>query len=215
MANRVNHLTTARTRLLITVIISLVIAATCVWLGAAKFAALAAWDAAVLTYGSWVWLTVWPMSPAETKSHAVWENPGRTMADILLVAASVISLGAVIMLITDASNSSGATKAAEIILGLGSVVLSWAMVHTTYMLKYARAYYDQREGGINFNEQASPDYKDFAYLAFTLGMTFQVSDTDLQTKAIRGTALKHALLAYLFGTVIIATTINTLASLSQ
>jgi uncharacterized membrane protein len=76
-------------------------------------------------------------------------------------------------------------------------------------------YYGQPEGGINFNEQASPDYKDFAYLAFTLGMTFQVSDTDLQTKTIRGTALRQSLLAYLFGTVIIATTINTLASLSK
>lgn len=206
---------TARTRLLVAIISGILIGILCIIFGASKFAALAAWDAVILVYGCWVWLTVFPMSPQETKSHAVWENPGRTTADGLLLIASVVSLVAVIMLITQAHRSSGATKAAEIALSLVSVVLSWAIVHTTYMLKYARLYYGQAEGGISFNEQASPDYKDFAYLAFTLGMTFQVSDTNLQTKEIRATALKQSLLSYIFGTIIIATTINTLASLSQ
>ncbi len=216
MITQSNHSpATARTRLAAATSAGIIAGILCIMLGAARFAVLAAWDSTVLVYGLWVWLTVWSMSPLETKSHAVTENPGRAVADIILVIASVASLAAVIVLVIDASNSTGATKLMEIVLGLVSIVLSWSMVHTTYMLKYARAYYGRPEGGVNFNENDSPRYTDFAYLAFTLGMTFQVSDTDLQTKEIRATALKHALLSYLFGTVIIATTINTLASLSQ
>jgi len=71
-------------------------------------------------------------------------------------------------------------------------------------------------GGIDFkNDGDPPDYQDFAYVAFTVGMTFQVSDTDVQARTIRRTVLRHALLSYLFGAVILAVTINVIASLLQ
>jgi len=98
---------------------------------------------------------------------------------------------------------------------LVSVVVSWAVVHTLFLLKYARLYYGTPEGGVDFTGHGRPQYSDFAYLAFTIGMTFQVSDTSLQTKELRATVLKQALLSYVFGTVIIATTINTVVSLSS
>ena len=77
------------------------------------------------------------------------------------------------------------------------------------------AYYVGPDGGVNFNQDAPPRYLDFAYLAFTIGMTFQVSDTDLQTGSIRATALRRALLSYLFGAVILATTINLFSGLGS
>jgi len=95
------------------------------------------------------------------------------------------------------------------------VVLSWTTVHTVFTLRYARIYYEGRDGGVSFNQDEKPCYVDFAYLAFTLGMTFQVSDTDLSNKDIRRQALKHALLSYLFGTVIVATSINLVAGLTK
>ncbi len=207
--------TSARKRLVVAVISGVVMAVVFTLLGVAKFAPLAAWDTTALVYGVWVWVAVLRMSAAEARSHAISENPGRALADVLLLVSSVASLGAVAVLIIDASNSTGLSKALDIALGLVSIVISWGIVHTTYMLNYARQYYGKPEGGINFNENQPPRYADFAYLAFTIGMTFQVSDTDLQVKQLRATALKHALLSYLFGTVIIATTINTLASLSK
>jgi len=76
-------------------------------------------------------------------------------------------------------------------------------------------YYIDEDGGIDFNEPDPPTYLDFAYLAFTIGMTFQVSDTDLTHKVIRATALRHALLSYLFGAIIVATTINLVAGLTK
>ncbi len=94
-----------------------------------------------------------------------------------------------------------------------SVVLSWATVHTVFTLRYTRSHYQEPEGGVDFNESDPPAYLDFAYLAFTIGMTFQVSDTDLTTKSIRRIALGHALMSYLFGAVIVALAINIVASL--
>jgi uncharacterized membrane protein len=84
-----------------------------------------------------------------------------------------------------------------------------------YTLQYARLYYSDEPGGVDFNQAVPPRYADFAYLSLTLGMTFQVSDTDLQTSTIRATALRQALLSYLFGVVIVATTINLIASLGS
>jgi uncharacterized membrane protein len=97
-------------------------------------------------------------------------------------------------------------------LALASVAMAWSAVHTVYALRYARLYYAPPDGGIDFNGER-PDYLDFAYLALTIGMTFQVSDTDLTGKRVRRQALRHALSSYVFGTVIVAITVNSVASL--
>lgn len=214
-AIKTNRSVTAITRLLVSLLIGVVVAATVAYAGAAKFALLVAWDATALVYTGWAWLTVLPMDATTAKLHAVRENPGRALADTLLLFASVASLGTIAFLIIQASSATGDTKTFDIVLGLISVVISWAMVHTTFALKYASLYYGHPEGGIDFNQTEKPRYSDFAYMAFTLGMTFQVSDTAIQTRQIRSTVLKHALISYVFGTVIIVTTINTLMTLSK
>lgn len=84
-----------------------------------------------------------------------------------------------------------------------------------YTVKYARLYYAAEPGGIDFNESVSQQYSDFAYLSFTIGMTFQVSDTDIQNTQIRRTALRHALLSFPLGAVIIATSINLISGLAK
>jgi len=215
MARQRIQVTSAATRLLVALLAGAGIGAVCGWLGGARFAILASWDTVVLVYGCWVLATIWPMDARSTKEHAIRENPGRVLADILLLSTSFASFGAVTVLITKANSDTGASKVADIAVGLVSIVLSWAMVHVIYLLKYARLYYGDPEGGVEFNENDPPKYTDFAYLAFTIGMTFQVSDTAFKSKEFRLMALKHALLAYLFGAVIIAITINTLGSLSK
>jgi uncharacterized membrane protein len=96
---------------------------------------------------------------------------------------------------------------------VASVALSWTVVQTLFTLHYARLYYTHPAGGIDFNQEAPPRYADFAYLAFTVGMTFQVSDTALGSSALRAATLRQALLSYLLGAVILATTINLVAGL--
>ena len=152
---------------------------------------------------------------AGTATRALRQDPGRLASDVVLLSASVASLAAVGLVLVHASSTKGATK--ELLIGLAvlSVMLAWSVVHTLFTLHYARLYYLDREGGIDFNEESRPQYSDFAYIAFTVGMTFQVSDTDLKTKDIRATALRHALISYVFGAVIIATTINLIAGLTK
>jgi uncharacterized membrane protein len=205
----------AKKKMIISAVGGVIAAVIVVLLGAAKFAPLGSWDTVAVIYVVWIWLSVWRMSGSQTKIHARAEDPGRALSDMLLIAASLISLIAVGFMITEASSSSGIEKAVEIALGLFSVVASWAVVHSTYTLKYAKSYYGDPEGGIDFNNNSAPKYSDFAYLAFTIGLTFQVSDTDIKTNELRRTILKHALLSYLFGAVIIATTINTIANLGK
>jgi uncharacterized membrane protein len=174
---------------------------------------LAGWDAAAVVYLAWTWTTIWRRDATATARLAVREDPGRATADALLLVASVASLLAVALVITAGSTGGTGARDARAALAVASVVLSWTVVHTVYSSRYARLYYTGPNGGINFNQQTPPRYSDFAYLAFTIGMTFQVSDTDLQTAEIRATALRHALLSYLLGAVILATTINLVAGL--
>ena len=200
-------------RLVASIIIGILMTCIATFLGLAEFSLLLLWDIAMITYIVWVWLIVWKMSPEDTKIHAVQEDPGRTVTDILLLCASVVSLVAVIFLIMQADRATGTAKVLDIIMGITSIVISWILVHTIYTLKYARLYYSKPIGGINFNESCPPKYIDFGYLAFTVGMAFQVSDTALSAEKIRLTLLRHALLSFVFNTIIIASTVNIMANL--
>lgn len=181
----------------------------------AQWAAAASigWCALVLVVLLWLWATIGPMDAKEAAEHARAEDFSHATADIVLLGASVASLVAVGMTLVVAGREHGAQKGALIALTILTVALSWLMVHTVFTVRYGDLYYADPVGGIDFNEEDKPDYRDFAYLALTIGMTFQVSDTDLQAKPIRRNAIKHALLSYSFGTVIVAITINIVASL--
>ena len=174
---------------------------------------LLAWDAAALAWILTVWIRIGRLDAQATSVHATWEDPRRATADTLLLSASVASLIAVLFGVLKAGDVHGGTKALLLTAGIATIVISWALVHTLFTLKYAGLYYTGVDGGIDFKEEDKPCYLDFAYMAFTIGMTYQVSDTDLTTKSVRHTALRHALLSYVFGTVIIAATINLAAGL--
>ena len=172
------------------------------------------WVAASAVYLIWSWWTIWSMDAAATSAHALREDPGRAATDTALVSAAVASLGAVALLLLS-GRSGGANPDIQAGVSVMAVALAWAVVHTLFANRYARLYYTGPDGGISFNEEAPPQYSDFAYFAFTIGMTFQVSDTNITTKEIRATALRHALLSYLLGAVVIAATINLVAGLSK
>lgn len=178
-------------------------------------APLVGWDVSAAVYVLWVFCTVFRLRGETTASLALSEDPDRFSADVVILLASLASLAAVGLTLVDAGKAGGSEKTILIVTSVVSVVLSWLAVHTAYTLRYARLYYDDVKGGIDFNEKEDPTYLDFAYLAFTIGMTFQVSDTEISDKRIRRTVLRHAALSYLFGTVIVATTINLVAGLSK
>ncbi|REK69083.1 DUF1345 domain-containing protein [Aeromicrobium endophyticum] len=177
------------------------------------------WGAACLLYVSWVWLLIGRMDAASTAEHARREDPTRGVSDLLILVASVASLGAVALLLAEARGESDARTGALAATALAGVALSWLLVHTLFTLRYAAQYYegDASAGDvrdIDFNTDEPPRFTDFAYVAFSVGMTFQISDTDLRTSRLRSLVLRHALLSYVFGTVVVATTINLAISLA-
>jgi len=174
---------------------------------------LVGWDVAVVIYLVWVWTSVWRLDPGVTAKLAKREDPSTAVAELMVVGAGTALLVAVGFALVKAGQATGGMKAYLITLGLLSVVLSWTVVHTVYMLRYARAYYGEPAGGIEFNEEEPPTYIDFAYFSFTVGMTFQVADTNITSKAIRRVTLHHALLSYLFGAVLLGLIINVVATL--
>ena len=134
---------------------------------------------------------------------------GRTETDVVVVGASLASLVAVgAMLLGGGSGGQDRASAFESLLAVLAVAASWCAVHTVYALRYARHCLVNEPDAVDWPGGGAPRLSDFVYLAFTLGMTYQVSDTDLQTPAIRRLVLHHTLLSYVFGTVVVATTIN-------
>lgn len=189
------------------------IAAATAWAGV--LGAVLGWVVAAFSFVGWTLLQTWPMSPDETSEHATSEDAGRVVADLLLVVAAVASLVGVGFLLFAGQQ---ANQAAEAVLGVASVVASWSLVHTLFALRYARLFYiDDDDGGIDFNndDHGQPGYSDFLYVAFTIGMTYQVSDTVFTRPDFRQVALRQALLAYLFGSVILACTINLVVQLAS
>ncbi|HEY7054283.1 MAG TPA: DUF1345 domain-containing protein [Mycobacterium sp.] len=178
------------------------------------FAPAAGWIVAAVTYLIWTWIAIGRMNADDTKSHATREDPTRPVADALVLSASVASLVGVGYLLA-AGRAHGAETEIAAAVGFASVAAAWFAVHTVFSLRYARLYYAEHSDGVDFNQQEPPAYIDFAYLGFTIGMTYQVSDTPLKTSSMRGTALRQAILSYLLGAVVLAITINLIADLAN
>ena len=172
---------------------------------------LVAWAVAGTVFLTWTWTSIWPLGARDTSRVARQEDPSRPARDVVLLLLAVGSLLTVGFVIFRA-HESGPVRLA---LGVTCVAASWAVLHTIFVLRYARLYYTDPVGGIDFKQDSDPAYRDFAYVGFTVGMTFQVSDTDIGKDTIRTTVLRHALLSFVFGTVILAITINLLAGLSR
>ena len=199
----------------ISVVFGVAAAVPVIVVGSVPLGLLVGWDLTSLIYIIWLRIKLRHRDAHYTAQRATTIDPDRALTDLLLLSAAVASLVAVGFVLVRAAQTHGAQELLRVGLGLASVVISWTLVHTVYTLRYAHLYYTGEDGGIDFNQPDPPTYTDFGYLAFTIGMTFQVSDTPLRSRVIRQTALRHALLSYLFGTGILATTVNLVASLSS
>jgi uncharacterized membrane protein len=179
-------------------------------------AVMAGWAVFAALFTVLTWLAVGRLDAQQTREHAKDNDPSDGMADTLVIIASLASIVGVGFLLAGKRQNGQAAGPLEGIVGVAVVVASWAAVHTMYLLRYARMYYSaESTAPIDFHSDDKPDYQDFAYIAYTLGMTYQVSDTDFTQKKIRHVALRHALISYVFGAVILATTINLIVQLAS
>jgi len=178
------------------------------------YAPAAGWAVAALVYNAWVWFTIAPMEHVRTAAHSQAEDPGRRTSDLLILLAALGSLAAVVLVMVGGTHAVGSGRFLLALLALTCTGMSWLLVHTLFTLRYAEIYYSGEPGGIAFNQDEPPQYTDMAYMAFSVGMTYQVSDTNITSRAMRSAVLRHSLLAFVFGTGILATTINLVVSLA-
>jgi uncharacterized membrane protein len=181
--------------------------------GGGAYAPAIGWDVAAMAFCLWIWLPMWPADAALTAMKAKSEDPNRAVSDVIALTACVASIAAVGTIMVAAHTASGVPADVLAALGLVTVAVSWFTVHTIFALKYAVLYHAVPAGGVDFHQEEPPRFADFAYLSLGVGCTFQVSDTDLQTTQFRSAVLRHSLLSYLFGAVILAVLINLIASL--
>jgi uncharacterized membrane protein len=207
------HVGLAARRALIGISCAAVTFAVALVLGAPVSAsALLAWVAGASIYLVWIYVSLPWTDAARTAHWARVEDASRAAAELMLLCSGGASLIAVAFTLVEAGHDGAPARGLLTALAVASVVLSWGCVQTVYMLRYGRLYYSDPVGGIDFSDEA-PDYLDLAYLSFTIGMCFQVSDTSLTAKRSRRLAIHHALQSYVFGTVIVAVTINIVAGL--
>ena len=166
------------------------------------------------------WVIILWAHPKDIRKIASLEDSSRVMIFVFVMVASLVSLVAMYLLLKSSKGESESTVAGYIILAMTAVIISWWLVHTVFTMRYAHLYYTTDEGkktplgGLEFpGNDNEPDYLDFVYFSFVVGMTFQVSDVEISSKQIRRLAWAHGLIAFAFNTAIVALSINVISGL--
>jgi uncharacterized membrane protein len=204
-----------RSRVMLAAAVGVGAAVIAAFFGPWQMTVLLGWDVAAIVMLATVWGSVVRFSAAQTRDFAIAEDNTRAGTQLTLLGAAVVSLVGVAAAFLKANQGDRSLEAVLEGMGVFTIACSWALVHTVFALRYAHIYYrSEPPGGIDFKMgTVTPDYRDFAYTAFTIGMTFQVSDTDVTSQDMRRAVLRHALLSFLFGAVFLATTVNAIAGL--
>jgi len=196
--------------------IGLIVAVVLLWFVPWGMAVVAGWDAAALAFLISVWPIILRADSANVVQLAKREDENRGSATVLLLGASVASLLGVGFALILAGRQNGAVQVLLVAFAVLTVLLSWTVVNTVFTLRYADQSVGSGDAGIAFgdtDEPEAPTYRDFAYVAFTIGMCYQVSDTTVRNRRIRRTVLSHALLSYVFGVAIVGGSVNLIAGL--
>lgn len=160
------------------------------------------------------WITFFKTTAKQIRAQAKVQDENRVVIFIIILIATLAAMTAVILLIITKTEHSSNSQF-KIPIAVTGMLLSWLLIHTTFTLRYAHIFYGNHEekpdthaGGLEFPKDDKPDYLDFAYFSFNVGMTFQVSDVEVSSKRLRKLVLLHSLISFFFATIMIALTIN-------
>ena len=179
------------------------------------------WLTFVISYLMLSWTVILFYHPIEVKNRANEEDSTGYYIFIIILFAAMSSLAGIFILLKGKPDSKIDPFHYQLIIALASVFCSWVLVHTLFTLRYAHLYYSKSKfkkstiigTGLNFPGENEPDYLDFAYFSFILGMTFQVSDISITSRKIRHLALLHGCLSFLYNTIILALSINIISGI--
>jgi uncharacterized membrane protein len=174
---------------------------------------LIAWDAGVTLYLVLVYVLMARATIAQIRLHAASQDEGRLGILVLTVLAAVASLGAIVAELV--AKQGAKPTGMQLALATITIVLSWVFIHTIFAVHYAHDYYGEhgaKKSGLNFPADDEPDYWDFVYFSFVIGMTCQVSDVQVESRLIRRTVAAHGVVSFLFNTALLALMVNIAAS---
>lgn len=174
---------------------------------------LTGWDLAVALYLGFAFHVMARSDVRHIRRHAALQDEGQLAILTCTVAAALASLAAIFAELGTAAVG-GARPRSHLILATLTILLSWAFIHTIFALHYAHEFYDETAGrGMTFpGGDPHPDYWDFLYFSFVIGMTSQVSDVAITSKLIRRTVTAHGVVSFLFNAALLALTVNIAAS---
>ena len=180
-----------------------------------------AWDAFCLTMIALSWALFFSTGEKELCDVVAVQDEGLKVIFTIVLVALCFSVFATLLLLSSQSEPY-MDKILYMTITLSPVLLSWILLHTIFTIRYAHLYHDHNSlatgsnvGGISFPSKEAPDYVDFAYFSFVIGMTFQVSDVQVESRVIRRFVLMHSLISFVFNTIIVALTINTIAGFGK
>ncbi len=178
------------------------------------------WDVFALSFICSSWIVFFTRPVGEIIRLANKEDGSKVFVMVCIIVTSFASMFAVLLLVLSKQQAPDHVALA-VILAVTGMLVSWVMIHTIFTFHYAHMYYIEAkddtpdEEALDFPATKKPDYLDFAYFSFVIGMTFQVSDVQINSSLIRRTALAHALLAFALNTFVVALTINLIAGLKN
>ena len=169
---------------------------------------LVAWDNFIAIYMMLAYVTVFSCGTDDIRRQAARQDDGRFFILVMTGLGAFASIAAIVMELGIKPQ-----QAPQLVLAVITIVLSWATIHTTFALHYAHDYYrGAKAGGLAFPGGDEPDYWDFVYFSFVIGMTAQVSDVGVTDKIIRRTATAHGVVSFIFNTALVALMVNIAAS---
>jgi len=180
---------------------------------------LCSWDAGMISFLALTWTVMAKATPKTMRRKAQQQDEGRVMILSLITGAACISLLAIGFMLSNGKGVSPQILGIYVAIAIITIIGSWLLVHTVFALHYAHGYYqdnsagDAIAGGLEFPDDRQPDYWDFLYFSFVIGMTSQVSDVAISSRSLRRLALLHGILSFFFNTTILAMSINIIASL--
>lgn len=182
---------------------------------------LCIWDAGMFCFLFLSWVEMLRATPEFMSRRAKYEDPGRFVILCLITAAACASLLAIGFILHDSKGLSTGLLFLHLVLSVSTIVGSWLLVHTIFASHYAKDYYQDDPstpeiddvGGLEFPNCTQPDYWDFLYFSFVIGMTSQVSDVQVLSRPMRRLTLFHSVLSFFFNTAILAMSINIIAGM--
>lgn len=175
------------------------------------------WDCAIFLLIVLSWITFFTIKPEQIREQCKKQDEKRVVTFLLILMATIASFTAVVSLLANR-----AYQVPRVPIAIIGMSFSWILVHTIFTMRYTHLYYGNDKtdasthaGGLEFPGDKKPNYVDFAYFSFVVGMTFQVSDVQITSKRLRQLVLLHGLISFVFNTFIVALTINLIAGLSE